>query len=156
MEERMTTRTPGFAHIGILLMAALTPVFAFAATPEEALAPQIAAAEAVGASIYRHDRAASVATDALDEIAFRQDNRLAGWVTEEQGESIVVTFVGGEGRKPQLALYRAVVSRDGKAGEPQEFKPGRAIRCSFARRETEVRDSVHAAVQHRGARARQR
>ena len=32
--------------------------------------------------------------------------------------------MGGEGRKPQLALYRVTVSAEGKAGEPEELKPG--------------------------------
>jgi hypothetical protein len=108
------------ARLGVLF---LIPLATIAATPQS-LAPQVEEAERVGAAIYRHDHAASVATDVLDTIDFRQDNRLAGWITEEKGDSIVVTFVGGEGRKPQLALYRVVVAGDGKPGTPEELKPG--------------------------------
>ncbi len=127
----MSSRTTCLAALGLALLAALatTPSAAApsGALSPEALAPQVAAAEQVGAAIYRHDRAASVATDVLDEIAFRRDNRLAGWVTEEQGDSIVVTFIGGEGRNPSLALYRVAVSGDGKPGKPQELKPGEPL-----------------------------
>lgn len=115
------------ARFGILLLIPLATTPAPAApkplTPE-ALAPQVQEAEQTGAAIYRHDHAASVATDVLDTIDFRRDNRLTGWITEEEGDSTVVTFVGGEGRKTQFALYRVVVSDDGTADSPQEFKPG--------------------------------
>lgn len=75
------------------------------------------ASERLGRAIYRHDRAAAVATDALlatPEI----DARINGWVTERRGDDIVVTFIGtGDGAEP-AAFYRATVSGSGALAEP--------------------------------------
>lgn len=78
---------------------------------QEAIA--IRAAEVTGLAIYRHDQAASVATDAARELrAFKKDKRVDGWITEEQQGQIVVTFID----QTPAALYRIVVSKDGIAG----------------------------------------
>ena len=81
-------------------------------TPEqEDLA--IKAAETTGMAIYRHDQAAAVATDAAFKLhQFKEDKRLNGWITEEQSDQIVVTFID----KTPAALYRIIVSKDGVAG----------------------------------------
>lgn len=105
------------------LLLLLTP-FGFAANADEPL-PQalppaqekaaLRQAEDAGLRMFRHDKAAWVVTDELDKIkAFRKDRRIAGWITEERGDQIVVTFIGpSEGEAPQ-ALYRATVSAAGK------------------------------------------
>lgn len=88
--------------------------------PPEQEKQAIALAESTGASIYRHDHAAAVATDSVRTLqAFRNDKRLRGWVTEQRGDSIVVTFVGAPDELPAAALYRVETSADGSvAGEP--------------------------------------
>lgn len=71
------------------------------------------AAEAAGLAIYRHDQAAAVASDAgLEVRAFKKHKRIAGWITEQRDDRIVVTFID---RTP-AALYRVMVGADGKAG----------------------------------------
>lgn len=78
--------------------------------PPEQEAAALRAAEAAGAAIYRHDHAAAVATDAALEIrAFKKDKRVRGWITEERGNEIVVTFID----ESPAALYRATVSAAG-------------------------------------------
>lgn len=84
--------------------------------PPDAEAAALGSAQATGLAIYRHDRAAAVATDAvLANGSFRQDARVRGWVTQEQQQGrILVTFID---RTP-AALYRVVVPDDGPAGTP--------------------------------------
>lgn len=107
----------------ILLMLSL------AATAEEQLPVELTpdqevhanrSAESTGLAIYRHDRAATVATDAIRTLrVFRKDKRLRGWITEDLGSEIVVTFIGAPSGQPTAALYRVHVSEDGKvAGNP--------------------------------------
>ncbi|MGY1411263.1 hypothetical protein ACW5EG_17035 [Luteimonas sp. A611] len=80
---------------------------------QEAVALQ--AAEATGSAIYRHDRAAAVATDAALEIrAFKKDKRVKGWITEERQGEITVTFID----QAPAALYRAIVSNTGRLVGP--------------------------------------
>lgn len=79
---------------------------------QEAVA--LKAAEETGLNMYRHDHAAAVASDALHENrAFTSDKRVSGWITEAQGNEILVTFIGGEKSEPPKALYRATVSTNG-------------------------------------------
>lgn len=77
-------------------------------------------AEAAGLRMNRHDKAAWVATDELGKIkTFRKDQRVAGWITEERDDQIVVTFIGADDGTAPQALYRATVSATGKAvGKP--------------------------------------
>jgi hypothetical protein len=71
-------------------------------------------------AIYRHDHAASVATDAALGIgALQNDKRVRGWVTEEKDGEIVVTFID----QAPAALYRIVVSKDGNAGPVTTLDP---------------------------------
>jgi hypothetical protein len=97
--------------LAIALVANLSTAFAQESLPgqlssdQEAIAIQLA--ETTGLAIYRHDHAAAVATDAIRKI--RADKRVKGWVTEEQQDQIVVTFID----KTPAALYRVVVSKDG-------------------------------------------
>ena len=86
-------------------------------------------AEAVGLAIYKHDHAAAVATDALAGIGiFKTDKRLRGWITESQGDAILVTFIGGDPNQAPQALYRVSVSREGEvSGPPQELKVPEAL-----------------------------
>ena len=99
-----------------ILLVACTTVHADETVPA-ALSPaaeaaEIASAQTVGSAIYLHDQAASVATDAVLGVPrFKQDKRVKGWVTEQQGADIVVTFFNST----PAAIYRVVVS-NGKAG----------------------------------------
>ena len=71
------------------------------------------AAETTGLIIFRHDQAAAVATDAALLLPqFKKDARVRGWITEEQTDQILVTFID----QTPAALYRASVSRDGVIG----------------------------------------
>lgn len=82
-------------------------------TPEQEAAA-LQGAEAAGLAIYRHDQAAAVASDAgLKVRAFKKDQRVAGWITEERDGQIVVTFID----QTPAALYRVTVGADGKAGK---------------------------------------
>lgn len=67
----------------------------------------IETAEARALAIYRHDRAAAIATDAALKLrSFKKDKRVDGWITEERNAEIFVTFID----KSPAALYRAIVS----------------------------------------------
>jgi hypothetical protein len=81
--------------------------------PPDQEAVALRAAETTGTAIYRHDRAAAVATDIAFKLSrFKTDKRIKGWITEEQPNQIVVTFID----QTPAALYRVAVSRDGVAG----------------------------------------
>ena len=91
-----------------------------AALDDAQIAQTLLDAEAKGRAIYLHDQAAAVATDAVMKLkAFRQDGKrgqLAGWITEQRDEGIVVTFLSSE--SIPRARYRATVASDGRvAGE---------------------------------------
>jgi len=105
-------------HIFAVALAFCTATaFADEPLPSE-LAPvqeaaALKAAEITGSTIYRHDQAATAATDAALKLRqFGKDKRVNGWITEEQPGQIVVTFVD----QTPAALYRVVVSNDGVAG----------------------------------------
>lgn len=73
--------------------------------------------EAIGRSIFEHDRAAAVATDvAMAQRAFKRDKRVRGWLTEAKDGGIVVTFID----ETPGALYRVLVSAE---GEPSPLLP---------------------------------
>lgn len=102
----------------MLLAFAVTPLVAFAeddpipqALPPEQETLALLAAEKTGMAMFRHDQAAAVATDAGFKVrAFKNDERVRGWITEEQQGSIVVTFVDAT----PAALHRVTV-RNGVA-----------------------------------------
>lgn len=88
-------------------------------------------ANQLGASLYAHDHAASVASDELVERhAVPADRRVRGWLTRafEAGEAagIVVTFVG-EQKGKALSLYRVRVPGDGGPLEYEALAPGVAL-----------------------------
>ena len=78
---------------------------------EEAVA--LAWAEHTGRQIFEHDRAAAVASDAVQASESAHDDiRVSGWVTEARDDGIAVTFVDAA----PAALYRVLVSESGEAG----------------------------------------
>jgi hypothetical protein len=90
--------------------------------PEEKKAA-LRRAEATGLTIFEHDHAAAVATDALGALGIlKSDKRLRGWITEALGDGILVTFVSGDASETPQALYRVSVSSQGEVtGPPQEL-----------------------------------
>jgi hypothetical protein len=77
-------------------------------------------AEAMGSRIFSHDMAAAAATDALSKVrGFKRNRQLRGWITQERGDGLSVTFIGGKKGAVQAALYRVEVGLDGTVrGEP--------------------------------------
>lgn len=70
-------------------------------------------AELLGREIFRHDRAAAVATDAvMGRTSTHRDPRVRGWITEDQDGVIAVTFVGIGNDQNFLALYSVTVPDD--------------------------------------------
>jgi hypothetical protein len=122
-------------RIAVLVLAAAFAHFGRAAesVPQELSAQEEQAAlqraEATGLTIYKHDHAAAVATDALGALGIlKSDKHLRGWITEEQGEGIVVTFISGDANEAPQALYRVSVSKAGEVtGPPQELKVPQAL-----------------------------
>jgi hypothetical protein len=121
--------------IAVLVLAAVFAHFSWAAdsVPQE-LPPQeeqeaLRRAETTGLTIYNHDHAAAVATDALAALGiFKSDKRIRGWINESQGEGILVTFISGDANEAPQALYRLSVSKEGEVtGPPQEFKTPQAL-----------------------------
>jgi hypothetical protein len=96
--------------------------------PEEEQAA-LRSAEATGVTIYKHDHAAAVASDALGALGIlKSDKRVRGWITESQGEGILVTFISGDANEAPQALYRVSVSKGGEVtGPPQELKTPQAL-----------------------------
>lgn len=104
-----------------LTFALLFCLFALLATAKESSTKQpsrkqesaaLRAAELAGARIYRLDQAAAAATDAvLANSKFKRDKRMRGWITEEQSDQVVVSFID----KTPAVLYRVSVS-NGVAG----------------------------------------
>jgi hypothetical protein len=86
-------------------------------------------AETTGLTIYKHDHAAAVATDALGALGLlKSDKRIRRWITQEQGEGILVTFISGDANEVPQALYRVSVSKEGEVtGPPQELKTLQAL-----------------------------
>jgi hypothetical protein len=107
-----------FAHLG----------WAAESLPQELPAQEeqaaLRSAEAMGLTIYKHDHAAAVATDALAALGiFKSDKRGRGWITEARGEGILVTFISADANEAPQALYRVSVSKAGEVtGPPEEIK----------------------------------
>src|SRR3984893_5302668 len=113
--------------VTVLVFAAVFAHFSWAAdsVPQE-LPPQeeqdaLRRAEATGLTIYNHDHAAAVATDALGALGiFKSDKRIRGWITEEQGEGILVTIISGDANTAAPAPCRVSQSatrrRERRAG----------------------------------------
>jgi hypothetical protein len=94
--------------VSLCLVATANEVLPAALAPAEESAA-LASAATMGMTIYRHDQAAAVATDAI--LSIQNDERVRGWVTEQQGKQIIVTFINDT----PAALYRVPVT-GGKAG----------------------------------------
>jgi hypothetical protein len=117
-----------------LLAAAFAHVGRAADSLPQELPPQeeqaaLRSAEATGLTIYKHDHAAAVASDALGALGIlKSEKRARGWITESQGEGILVTFIGGDANEAPRALYRVGVSKAGEVTEPpQELKVPQAL-----------------------------
>nr|WP_298132909.1 hypothetical protein [uncultured Pseudoxanthomonas sp.] len=114
--KRVAARTAwmlsGLAYIPLALAQEDAP----APVDDAQIATAVLDAEATGRAIYLHDQAAAVATDAVMELkAFRQNGkqgRLAGWITEQRDEGIVVTFLSSDA-EPR-ARYRVTVDSEGR------------------------------------------
>lgn len=95
----------------------------------EALSPMLRMAEVDGAEIYRLDHAAAVASDALKRLdSAKADTRAKGWITEDNGETIVVTFYGYDGDSAPKALYVVTVNSAGVViGLPKVLDPAEPL-----------------------------
>ena len=109
-------------------------------------AAQAVVIESEGKTIYEHDRAAAVATDALAKMrSFKSNKHVRGWITEDKGAEILVTIVGvGENDIP-VALYRASISKEGPlVGTPTALSTPEALsdyeRRSYAARSSALTD----------------
>jgi len=134
-DSSRTSRKRVSQKFTILVLAAAFAHVSWAAEslPQE-LPPQeeqaaLRNAEATGLTIYKHDHAAAVTTDALGALGIlKSDKRLRGWITEEQGEGILVTFISGDANEVPQALYRVSVSKEGEVtGPPEELKTPQAL-----------------------------
>jgi hypothetical protein len=121
--------------IAILLFAAVFAHIGWTAeSVSQELPPQeeqaaLRRAEVVGLTIFKHDHAAAVATDALLASGVsKSDKRMHGWIIESQGDGILVTFISGNENEAPQALYRVSVSKAGEVtGPPRELKVPQAL-----------------------------
>lgn len=106
--------------VGLLAACLLCANAAIAQTTEQSAA--IESAERIGRELYEHDRAAWLATDAmLAELGQEARGRVRGWITEREGESVVVLFVAdGE---PLTSIYRAVLRDNALAEQGSTAEP---------------------------------
>lgn len=83
-----------------------------------AAAAALARAEAQGRAVFLHDLAAERATDALmaEHRPARKDKRVRGWITEQHGDSIAVSFIDGT----PAVLYRVRLDTRGASLGPVE------------------------------------
>lgn len=101
------------ATLAAVCLAASAEVPLPAELPPADEAVALRSAAETGLAIYRHDQAAAVATDAALKLRqFKRDKRVRGWITEEQGAQINVTFLD----QTPAALYRVPVT-GGVAGQ---------------------------------------
>ena len=95
-----------------------------AAAPTEQESEALASAAARGVALWRLDRAATAAdVVARDERKFRKDERVAGFVTREDGDAIVVSWVDAT----PAALYRVRIGADGVASELEALETPAAL-----------------------------
>ena len=90
---------------------------------------KLRAAEAMGLRLYRHDRAAALATDALmAKRKFRKDKRVGGWLSEAREDAVRVSFIDAKtADAPQVIFEIDVRDADTKAGEVVVSDPPRAL-----------------------------
>lgn len=78
----------------------------------------VADAGRIGSALFRHDRAAWIATDELQKKrSIRRDKRVRGWVTEDIADGIRVTLIGAVDATETRALYRIDIPDQGKPGK---------------------------------------
>jgi hypothetical protein len=90
---------------------------------------RLRAAEAMGLRLYRHDRAAALATDAVRaKRRYRNDKRLGGWITEARESSVLVSFVDKSDAQARTIIYQVEVAdtKDG-AGDVDALDPPKAM-----------------------------
>ena len=93
--------------VAIVATAIALCTSAFAQTPEQQQA--IERAERIGRDIDEHDRAAWLGTDAIRaDMGDAIGARMRGWITERDGDQIIVTFVTEDGGELR-SLYRATL-----------------------------------------------
>jgi len=86
-----------------------------AAHAQEVAQADLKAIEERGRQIYVHDYASAVVSDAVVPlITPTARNHIRGYVTEEKGGTIVVTFYGTGEDERLYAWYRAAVGPDGR------------------------------------------
>jgi len=86
---------------------------------------RLRSAESLGLRLYRHDRAASLATDAVQaNRKYRKVKRVGGWITEARESAILVSFIDKGDPEQASLLYQVEVS-DGSdgAGKVRAFDP---------------------------------
>ena len=107
--------------VGIATGAAAQP-------PPSTFDPALRRAEARGAEIFRHDRAARVATDVLRGLPWELQRRVQGWVTEDRdGGALLVTFVGLRADGATSALLSLPVTAEGRPGRRLDADPSGAL-----------------------------
>lgn len=87
----------------------------------DAEAAAIASAESVGKTLFRHDQAAWVATDAMRRIrGFKRNKSIRGWITVESTSGGIDVVFFGELENANLAeFYRVAISSSNKLeGKP--------------------------------------
>ena len=94
--------------------------------------------EQLGATIYRQDRAAWLASDALTaKIKDPAKEKIIGWVVEGHGDAEIVRFVRDAGQGPELAFDVEVTAKGaGKPTTPSDRSLSDQERAAFAARMT--------------------
>lgn len=108
------------SHTFLLSMATVGAAHAY--EPDQAV---LKTAEDRGRQMYLHDHAAAIVSDAvLSQATETARKQLQGYVTEEKGGAIVVTFYGSGDDERQYAWYRAAVGPDGRMlGNVSTYEP---------------------------------
>lgn len=99
-------------------------------------------AEERGRQIYIHDHAVVVVSDAVQPLFTEKARQhLRGYVTEEKGGSIVVTYYGTGESERLVAWYRAAVGPDGRLlGTVSQYETPQAL-SEFEERAAAARDT---------------
>jgi hypothetical protein len=109
----------------VLMACAVTA----AANAQEADLDTLKTAEALGRQIYLHDHAAALVSDAVQPLITDMARKhLQGYITEEKGGAIVVTYFGASADAHLAAWYRAAVGPDGRLlGSVSQYEVPQAL-----------------------------